>query len=228
MPKVFVQKYNPSCNFNGLGQQADSSSKKNKKQKILDFLEKSKIPLFPKEIADKLGLNHSTVKSYLRILAKEGFIKRLEGGRYCSNITYGVIRRLLIHNLRLKIEAPFLRDMPKIPDDDEYYGDVHLWVKYGKQRGLVTGGIAYDKGLDQAHVLLLMRRIYELVERKTGHKVERFRITTIEWNRDFFGKRLDNREGISCFTIGEFEHYLSRLYQKSEHTVRVEVKTIRE
>jgi len=103
-----------------------------------------------------------------------------------------------------------------------------LKVRFGKKRGLITGFIAYDKGLDKAHVLMLMRRIYELVERKTGHKVEKFRITTLDWNRDFYGKRIDNKFGIRCFTIGEFEDFLTRVYQKDEFTVRVEAKSSRE
>jgi len=121
-----------------------------------------------------------------------------------------------------------LRDMEAVGDVDEFYGGCHLKVRFGKKRGLITGFIAYDKGLDKAHVLMLMRRIYELVERKTGHKVEKFRITTLDWNRDFYGKRIDNKFGIRCFTIGEFEDFLTRVYQKDEFTVRVEAKSSRE
>jgi len=201
---------------------------KSKKQKILEFLENNPETFYPREIAAKLGLNSSTVRNYLRNLLKEGYIKRLEGGRYCSNVTYGVVCPLLLHDVHFRIEAPYLRDMRPIPDVDEYYGDCHLKVRFGKKRGQITGFIAYDKGMDKAHVLMLMRRIYELVERKTGHKVEKFRITTLDWNRDFYGKRIDNKFGIRCFTIGEFEDFLTRIYQKDEFTVRVEAKTSRE
>jgi len=199
-----------------------------KKQKILEFLENNPETFYPREIAEKLGFNPSTVRNYLRNLLKEGLIKRLEGGRYCSNVTYGVVVPLLLHDVHFRIEAPFLRDMGAIPDVDEYYGDCHLKIRFGKKRGQITGFIAYDKGMDKAHVLMLMRRIYELVERKTGHKVEKFRITTLDWNRDFYGKRIDNKFGIRCFTIGEFEDFLTRIYQKDEFTVRVEAKTSRE
>ncbi|MCD6434661.1 MAG: hypothetical protein J7L14_03540, partial [Candidatus Diapherotrites archaeon] len=164
----------------------------------------------------------------LRNLHKEGYIKRLEGGRYCSNITYGVVRPLLLHDVHFRIEAPYLRDMGVIGDVDEFYGDCHLKVRFGKKRGQITGFIAYDRGMDKAHVLMLMRRIYEIVEKKTGHRVEKFRITTLDWNRDFYGKRIDNKFGIRCFTIGEFEDFLTRIYQKDEFTVRVEAKTSRE
>jgi len=199
-----------------------------KRQKILKFLENNRETFYPREIAEKLGFNPSTVRNYLRNLLKEGLIKRLEGGRYCSNPTYGVVKPLLLHDVHFRVEAPYLRDMRSIPDVDEFYGGCHLKVRFGRKRGLITGFIAYDKGMDKAHVLMLMRRIYELVERKTGYKVEKFRITTLDWNRDFYGMRIDNRFGLRCFTIGEFEDFLTRIYQKDGFTVRVEAKTSRE
>ena len=205
-----------------------SSRSGGKKQLILDFLYAHRESFFPREIAEKLGLKPSTVRNYLRILHRDGLVKRLEGGRYCSNDTYGVLVPLRVHNLRFRVVAPYLRDMEKIPDVDEFYGGVHLKIQFGKSRGLITGFISYDRGLDYAHVSFLMRRVYELIERKTGRKIERFTVTSLEWNRDYYGKRLDSRSGIMCFTLREFDDFLVRVYQKGENAVRVEAKTSRE
>jgi len=220
-----------SCNGYDLSRDSHdppSSRTGRKKQIILEFLSSQRETFFPREIAEKLGLKPSTVRNYLRILDKEGMVRRLDGGRYCSNDTYGVLVPLRVHNLRFRVVAPYLRDVEKIPDVDEFYSGVHLRIQFGRSRGLISGFISYDRGMDRAHVLLLMRRVYELVEGKTGRKIERFTVTSLEWNRDYYGKRLDSRSGIRCFTLREFEDYLMRVYQKDEYTVRVEARTSRE
>jgi len=203
-----------------------------KKHRIIEFLETREGSFFPVQIADKLKLNRSTIRCYVRELAKDGQICRLEGGRYCSKITYGVMKPLLVHNLRFRVGAAWLRGLGKVEDFDERFGGVHFWVQFGKQRNRITGGIAYDKGLDQAHLLMLLRRFFDVVETRTGHKIDRLRekfvVTTEEWNRDHVGIRLDSRDGINCFTLSEFEDYLTRIYQKEENVVRAETKVSKE
>jgi len=195
---------------------------KSKKQKILEFLENNPETFYPREIAAKLGFNPSTVRNYLRILLREGLIKRLEGGRYCSNVTYGVVRPLLLHDVHFRVEAPFLRDMGAIGDVDEFYGECHLKIRFGKERGQITGFFAYNPGLDVAHIRMLVRRVYEVVERVTGYRVQDFLVTSWHFNRDYMGIRLDNRDGLRCFTLEEFEDFITRVYQKDSFRVRVE------
>jgi hypothetical protein len=206
----------------------DNSYYNDKKQRIINFLNESDVPLFPWEIAQKLSLNRSTVRCYLRALAEKGDVVCASGGRYCSIVTYGVMNPPLLHNLWFKIESPWLRNMAKIEDDDEWYEKLHLRIQYGKERGQITGFIAYDRGLNAPNILLLVRRLYELVEGKTGHKVERLTFTTEEWHRDHVGVRIDNKFGLRSFTLEELEGFLTRIYQKNENTVRVENKVSKE
>ena len=198
-----------------------------KKQGIIELLEKEGTKSFPQEIAEELKLNRSTVRNYLRDLAKNGHIVRLPEGRYCSKGTYGVLNPLELHNARLHCNADFLRDWEKIEDVIEEYGDVKILVIFGKYNGQITVNISNSKGMNRDTVVLAFSRARRTVKEKTGFEIKSFVVTTIEANRDFVGKRLDNRYGLRCFTVGQFEGFLERIYQREPNVVRVETKCSR-
>ena len=60
-----------------------------KKQRILKLLDKVQMqdarPLSPLEISQKTGLNHSTVKNYLRLLLAHRLIRKVAYGLYVSD-----------------------------------------------------------------------------------------------------------------------------------------------
>jgi len=91
--------------------------------------------LFSWEIVKALSLKHSTIKNYLRELTKDGYISQDDAHRYCSNTTYGVLKPLLVHNLRLKVIASCLFDLPKIEDSEEETVGNHFWVQRIKRKG---------------------------------------------------------------------------------------------
>ena len=85
------------------------SKRSSKKLKIFNVINDSDIELFPKQIAKKTGLNHSTVKNYCRDLLNTGAVIQPYQGTYASKITYGMmIAPVRVHNVILTVAAPFL------------------------------------------------------------------------------------------------------------------------
>jgi len=191
---------------------------------ILALIEKSEIELTPKEIATKLGYNHSTVRKYLRDLAETNKIVQPYSGSYCSRITHGMLFvPLRTHNLILSVVAPWL----DFSDDVvEFVGDVKVRVQFGGVRRRLTGRISCDAGMDKNAVLFAIDRAFDIMEKRTGKSVENVVVKTFEINRDFEKIRLDGG-GKYCFTKKSLFGAIERIYQKGD-VVRSEHKISRE
>lgn len=196
--------------------------KDSKRHKIVELVNSSEIELTPIQIANKLDINHSTVKNYLRRLLKEGRIIQPYPGAYASKITYGMmIAPLRCHNLIVQVEAPWLG----FSDDvTEFTGSVKVRVQFGVQRRRVTGRISCDAGMDRNSVFFALHRFYDIFEERTGHSVENVTVKTFELNRDVGGVRLDL---VKCYTRKAFDDVLERVYQKGD-VVRGEYKISRD
>ena len=192
-----------------------------KKQQILQYITKSDIELFPKQIADELGLNHSTVKNYCRDLFEDGLIIQPYPGSYASKITYGMmLAPVKIHGVILNVDAPWLNFSDDVV---ERVGSVKIWVQFGLQRRKITIRLSNDRGMDRDTFLFALNRSYDLVESRSGRVVEDVVVRTFELNRDIAGVKLD---AVKCFTRQGFEDLLERVYQKGDF-VRSEVKVSR-
>ncbi len=196
-----------------------------KKQTILKLVDESEFELFPRQISDETGLNHNTVRYYLRELLSEGKILQPYKGTYASKITYGMmIAPLRCHNVVVSVDAPWL-DFSD--DSTEWTGDVKLRIQYGLQRRRITGRFSCKKvsrGMDRDTLLFVFNRFYDLFEARTGRKVENVIVKTFEFNRDVAGVRVD---GVKCFTRTSLNSFIERVYQKGD-VARAEVKVSRE
>ena len=179
----------------------------------------SEIELKPVEIASKLKINHSTVRGYCCQLLRDGKVVQPYTGAYCSKITHGMIFvPLRVHNIILGVDAPWL----DFSDDVvEWVGSVKVRVQFGRQRRRVTGRISCDGGMDHNAVVFAIQRCYDLIEGRTGRRVENVVVKTFEVNRDYQGVRLD---GAKCYTVKGFFDVLERIYQKEASVVRTEHK----
>lgn len=187
---------------------------------ILQFLNKAERPLSPKEISLKTGLKHSTVKVYLRRLLEKGLIAQLFRGYYSNLTIHDVNNGVLVHNVTLSIDAPWL--VSKIEDFNEVAEDARIRVVFGVTRKKVTVFISSDNGLTLEALRFAVKYALGIVFRMTGHDVDKVIVKTFEPNRDYRGFRLDGNLG--CLTIYEFDGFLNRVYQKDDETVRVESK----
>lgn len=198
-----------------------------KKAAILRVVMESEIELTPKQIHDKLkremSISRSTVRIYLRELLEEGYVVQPYHRSYCNTITHGMmIAPIRTHNICLSVNAPYLKDFEKIPDIEEWTGDVKIRIQFGKQRRRLIGKISCDAGMDLNTIQFAISRVYDLMEEKTNHEVENVIVKTFEVNRDYDGVRLDG--GLKCYTKKSLFGALFRVYQKDPTKVRVEQK----
>lgn len=196
-----------------------------KKQLILNTLNESDMELFPRQIHERTGINHATVRKYLRSLLAEGKVLQPYTGSYASKITYGMmLAPLRCHHVVVQVTTPWL----KFSDETtEWTGDVKLRIQYGLQRRRVTGFFSVKKGtrgMDQDTLLFVLQRFYDLFEKRTGRVVEDVIVKTFEFNRDVTGVRVD---GVKCFTRTSLNGFLERIYQKGD-VARAEVKVSQE
>ncbi|MCD6432373.1 winged helix-turn-helix domain-containing protein [Candidatus Bathyarchaeota archaeon] len=215
-----------SCNFYYGG----SVDKLNAKMgKILEVLQKSEYSLTPKEIAFRTGLKYGTVKSYLRRMVKLGLIVQVARGLYsckthlrcgCVGVGGFICGVPRVHNLRLRLRVGGVV-VPSVVVC-RVVGGCRVRVCFGSKRGLVTGVVACDDGLDYYGCRLAVELFKEVVRRVLGLEVrdEDIEVASVEVNEDYAGIRLD---GLKAVTVKYFTGALERIYNKG-HGVRSEVK----
>jgi len=54
----------------------------NERRKILETLEKSKVPLTPKEVSEEGELNYKTIRKLLSRMLADGLVERNQNGKY--------------------------------------------------------------------------------------------------------------------------------------------------
>jgi len=185
---------------------------------ILQTVNDSETELFPKQIADLTGFNHSTVKNYCRTLLAEGKIIQPYRGTYASKITYGMmIAPVRVHNVILTVDYP---DLEVSKDVSEVIGGVKVRVQFGLQRKKITIRLSCSRGMGRDAFLLALYRAYDVIEDFTEYFPLNVVLKTFELNRDIAGVRID---GVKSFTRSGFEGFVERIYQR-DGSVRSEVK----
>ncbi|MCW4010051.1 MAG: hypothetical protein NWF05_05470 [Candidatus Bathyarchaeota archaeon] len=178
-------------------------------------------PLFPKEIAVKAQVNHSTTRVYLKQLLKEGVVIRREGGRYVINPNHGVggVRLPRVQNLWLSVVD---LAVPRSVKRAETFGDVSLKVTFGRKRNRVTAVVGCPAGMDITSCSFAIARFKTVVKEVLGEEVSNLDIwvRNCEFNEDYVGIRL---EGLSCVTVKSFMGSLAKIYNKGAG-LRAEVK----
>jgi len=186
-----------------------------KKGLIIQTIASADRPLFPREISKKTGLNRSTVRVYLRELLREGVLRQPFYGVYCNNPTYGVgaLEAPRVHNLRLRMSGV---SVPRgFPKRVEVFGDVKVQVIFGSKRGIVTGILSSDRGMNFTSCVLAIERFRAVVKEELGLEcsTKDMNVTVCELNDDLQGLRLD---GLSSLTARSFLGSLERIYNRRE------------
>jgi len=204
---------------------------------ILAFLHSQEVPLSAQEIAEETRLNHSSCRSCLRLLLKEGLIAQPYYGHYIANqklsdqvqienesrmgmvkVNGGLLPRL--HNGRLRVVGVKKGMLDVRGSWDRKLGDVKIiFVNCGGD--VVTVTVAYDKGLDYWQWSVV--RDFILIELGLGLQSvtwERVWVTSAELGNDFEGFRID---GAQAWTLTAFDGTFERYYNKG-NGVRHEVK----
>ncbi|MCW4010559.1 MAG: hypothetical protein NWF05_08065 [Candidatus Bathyarchaeota archaeon] len=193
-------------------------------QIIEQVVNSSEIPLNPwaihKEVNKFASIKPSTVRVYCRRLLERSKIYQPYKGYYCNKITHTLMKvPLKLHNVLFVLEnQKWILESDKV---EEVVGDSTLWVTFGFQRKKVTCQVACDVGLNLDACLFAVKRLLDIVEAKKGSMVEDVVLKTFEANRDYQGVRID---GAKCYTRKGLFDVIERIYQKDEHTVRVEQK----
>lgn len=190
-------------------------------KKIQDTLAAADRPLFPKEISSMAGLNHSTVRVYLRRLLKEGLVKQPFRGVYESIVTKPtyVEGPPRVQDLRLRVK----RAVPvKFADHVEEYGQVRIRVKWGTRRQQITGTVSCPQGLDLESLSFAVHRFKVIAGGWEGvlPRDSEVEVVSVELLHDYEDLRLD---GLKCVTLRSFLGSLEKIYNK-DPGLRAEVK----
>lgn len=182
---------------------------------ILRTLRASPYPLPPKVVSSRSGVNHNTVRVYLRRLLDLKEVEQPFWGYYSVTKPTDGVGSIRVHNVRLRVESPF-----KIAVHKEgliTFGDSYLRVVWGVKNQLITGWIVSPDGLDYSGFELAIQRFLS----QTGVSESEVAVSTVELNTDLAGLRLD---GLSSWTLSDLRGTLKRVYTK-DGRVRAEVKT---
>jgi hypothetical protein len=180
------------------------------RERIVKLIETSEIELTPLQVAQKLHVNHSSVRVYLPQLVAQNRLVTPYKGAYCSQITYGVrFQGLKVHN----IVAVGFADFDVHDEVVEVVGSVKVRVVFGIERKKVSIFISCDAGMDKNSCLLALHRGFDIVKCKLGKDLEQIELKTFELNRDYLGVRVDRP---TCITRVGLYDMVERVYQKEE------------
>lgn len=190
-------------------------------KKIQDTLAAADRPLFPKEISSMAGLNHSTVRVYLRRMLSSGLVRQPFRGVYESKVTKPtyVEGPPRVQDLRLRVK----RAVPvKFADHVEEYSQVRIRVKWGTRRQQITGTVSCPQGLDLESLSFAVYRFKQIAGGWEGvlPRDSEVEVVSVELLHDYEDLRLD---GLECVTLRSFLGSLERIYNK-DPGLRAEVK----
>lgn len=182
-----------------------------KKERVAEVVERSEIELTPLQIAQKTGINHSTVRVYLPQLVAENRIITPYHGAYCAKTIHGVgaFGALRVHNIVVTGDA----EIDEFDEVVETVGDVKVRVLFGSKRNKVSIFISCDAGMDRNGCLLALDKAFGIVRSRIGKDLEHVCLKTFELNRDFLGVRVDRP---TCITRVGLYDMVERVYQKAE------------
>jgi len=188
-------------------------------QQIVDLMKEQEYLLQPSEIAEKTGLNPSTVRVSCTKLQKKGYLYRPIPGFYKFLSPYGDANMsgLRVHDLRLSAEVPGLRGAVKRPDVAFVLNGAEVVYQFGKRHGKFSVSVSHGRGLDYFGLMRVLARVEEDAMRFFGIELEYE--CSFHLNRDLRFLRLDRFQSV---TIGDLGGCFRRIYQKGDD-VRVEV-----
>lgn len=198
-------------------------------QKILELINSSDLPVTPKEIADKTGINYNSARVYLRKLLRLNLVAQPYRGEYISPkkvlttghrtgsiVTDVVLPRL--HNLRLKFRDALRRNgLVKTVD----YGVCGVTIVVGENN---VANVMVDcyKGVSLDYTAYRML-ISSLKRELSVPNDDSVLVTSFELNIDYAGLKLD---GVQAMTLTAFDGSFERLYNKGKNLLRSEVRAV--
>lgn len=211
----------PSYNFNYGGSVSEPE------KKILEIIDLSDLPLTPKEIASETGINHNSVKVYLRRLKERNFLIQPYRGYYSTPddlVTFdtrpggrvtSVVPR--VHNVRLKIEGLVGGGLISRLD----YGVAVVAVVVGDNGVANVQVDCYpNMSLDYTAFKLFMACLKRELSVPKNAPIY---VTSFELNHDFAGIQID---GCKALTLSAFDGSFERLYNKHKNLLRSEVRAV--
>lgn len=211
-------KSNPS--YNGYELQLNPKLSKTEK-KIVAVLQDDGWKLTPEQIRTKIALKYDqievspgTIRPLLRNLTNRGVICNPEKGYYCDKLTYDVaVKPIAVHNIRLHCEVS--GDFEHWSDTVEV-GGAEIFVQFGAKRGIISGWIKYDRGLNRPACMLALDKWRQMAEAHLGRSIkEGFFLTRCEINRDAMGASFDG--SLHCATLDVLKDVIvQRVYEKED------------
>jgi len=194
-------------------------------QRILNLIDSTELPLTPLEIAKKTGINHNSVKVYLRNLKKQNLVVQPYRGEYASTkslvtsegcIPNKVSQYPRVHNIRLRVEGVGCGGLVTEWD----YGVAVVSAVIG-DNGVANVYVACSgDGLDYSAFKLVMACVRKELSVPKSAPIT---VTGFELNVDYSGIRM---EGCKALTLSAFDGSFERLYQKHKNVLRSEVRAV--
>lgn len=212
------------------------------KDKILDFLSHSELPLSPFSIAKALNFKPSTTRARLSELARQGLVERVTTGLYSITPTHGVGSPRIQNFLAVASPEPALtldrlkrlealglvsytgREYQHIykfsgpPEGPE--GEVILRLIFGLKRNKITWSIKAPLGLDLYGFMMAWGLVRCLLARARVKIPGDFMIRNYELLHDRFSVTM---EGVKALTLQDFKGNLEKMYNK-DYGVRREIR----
>jgi predicted transcriptional regulator len=195
-----------------------------KKDKVLNILHKHKEGVFPKHLSLYTGINHNSVRSMLKIMEREGLVKKHQKIRGVYLVVDNSPHSLLcynFHNLTLVYELK-----EKLINKTEIIENnvINLFkysITFGKGKQKVSMILSTDYPFNVSSLCLAGELFRYKVKEKLGFapQLNKIIIKGLEINKDYLGIKL---EGVNCITL-ESLVALFRIYQKKAG-VREELK----
>jgi len=175
----------------------------------------------PKQLAREIGLNHNTVKAYLRELESLGIVKRDVYGWYRVVKTTHTLPEPKLQNFVLSYKIPNEREVNSVDTTyDVKIAKLHFTI--GKESKQATGHVSAEPpvSVKEAHLISEIFKVLILKEIDYIPNAEEIYFKTVEFNWDYFGIRMD---GINCITLLTINGLVEKLYNKP-YAVRHEIK----
>lgn len=195
--------------------------KREKLEKIANCISKHPEGIQPKRIALETKLRHNTIKSYLKIICKEGFAKVRSGWYYpVAERTHGDEKPIRTHNVNLSINDVSLDK--KYEDKIEEFDSVKILVRFGVCNSKITGVISGEPPLNYREFCFAVDKFKSMICSSIGVNFsnEDILVTSCEFNADYENLRI---EGINAVTLTDFKGNLLKLYNK-ENNLRKEAR----
>lgn len=190
---------------------------------ILKEVENSPYSITPKEISSNTGLKAATVRKYLRDLEKGRLVKRKFRGHYVSMKNLVTNDRRMVHGFpEVKVHSVRFRVVDVGGGERSWCRDFGVLKLKFVVHGNRTAEVFVDCGKGVSLDYVAFRLVVGVVCGELGCSWGQVSVVSCEFNRDFFGVRLD---GVKAVTLRSFDGSFRRVYNHRGF-LRDEVKTV--